>query len=130
MGAFHSAWSIGLAATGIAAGIAAIATSFATIKKDAQTPIQFAAVGASDIDGGTLFVAGEMGKTEAVYTGANGKTNVANVRQMEQAFYNALSRHSREGNGTIVVQTYLDGEKVYENTTAKAKSRGNVWAKV
>ena len=130
MGAFHSAWSIGLAATGIAAGIAAIATSFATIKKDAQTPIQFAAVGASDIDGGTLFVAGEMGKTEAVYTGSNGKTNVANVRQMEQAFYNALSRHSREGNGTIVVQTYLDGEKVYENTTARAKSRGNVWAKV
>jgi hypothetical protein len=86
--------------------------------------------GASNIDGGTLFVAGEMGKTEAVYTGSNGKTNVANVRQMEQAFYNALSRHSREGNGTIVVQTYLDGEKVYENTTAKAKARGNVWAKV
>ena len=88
------------------------------------------ASGASDIDSGTVFRAGEFGKTEAVYTGSNGKTNVANVRQMEQAFYNALSRHSREGNGTIVVQTYLDGEKVYENTTAKAKSRGNVWAKV
>jgi hypothetical protein len=86
-------------------------------------------MGASDIDSGTVFRAGEFGKTEAVYTGSNGKTNVANVRQMEQAFYNALSRHSREGNGTIVVQTYLDGEKVYENTTAKAKSRGNVWAK-
>lgn len=92
--------------------------------------VEMHAMGASDIDGGTLFVAGEMGKTEAVYTGSNGKTNVANVRQMEQAFYNALSRHSREGNGTIVVQTYLDGEKVYENTTARAKSRGNVWAKV
>jgi hypothetical protein len=87
-------------------------------------------MGASDIDSGTIFRAGEFGKTEAVYTGSNGKTNVANVRQMEQAFYNALSRHSRDGNGTIVVQTYLDGEKVYENTTAKAKSRGNVWAKV
>ena len=130
MGAFHSAWSMGAAAIGITAGIAAIVASFATIKKEAKTPIQFAAVGASNLDGGTLFVAGEMGKTEAVYTGSNGKTNVANVRQMEQAFYNALSRHSREGNGTIVVQTYLDGEKVYENTTAKAKSRGNVWAKV
>lgn len=86
-------------------------------------------VGASDIDSGTVFRAGEFGKTEAVYTGSNGKTNVANVRQMEQAFYNALSRHSREGNGTIVVQAYLDGEKVYENTTAKAKSQGFVWAK-
>jgi hypothetical protein len=87
------------------------------------------AVGASDIDSGTVFRAGEFGKTEAVYTGSNGKTNVANVRQMEQAFYNALSRHSREGNGTIVVQAYLDGEKVYENTTRRAKQVGNVWAK-
>jgi hypothetical protein len=59
----------------------------------------------------------------------NGKTNVANVKQMEQAFYNALARHSAEGNGTIVVQAYLDGEKVYENTTARAKARGKVWAK-
>lgn len=128
-GVFHSAWSMGLATAGIAAGIAMIVGSIASVKKEIEQPIQFAAVGASDIDGGTLFVAGEMGKTEAVYTGSNGKTNVANVRQMEQAFYNALSRHSREGNGTIVVQAYLDGEKVYENTTAKAKARGNVWSK-
>jgi hypothetical protein len=128
-GVFHSAWSMGLATAGIAAGIAMIVASIATVKKDIQQPVQFAAVGASNLDGGTLFVAGEMGKTEAVYTGGNGKTNVANVRQMEQAFYNALSRHSREGNGTIVVQAYLDGEKVYENTTAKAKSQGFVWAK-
>ena len=128
-GAFHSSWSIGLATAGIVAGIAAIVASIATVKKDVQQPVTYAAVGASNLDSGTLFVAGEMGKTEAVYTGANGKTNVANVRQMEQAFYNALSRHSREGNGTIVVQAYLDGEKVYENTTAKAKSQGFVWAK-
>lgn len=85
--------------------------------------------GASDIDSGTVFRAGEFGKTEAVYTGSNGKTNVANVRQMEQAFYNALSRHSREGNGTIVVQAVLDGEVVYENTTSRARARGQTWAK-
>ena len=91
--------------------------------------VEMHAMGASDIDGGTLFVAGEMGKTEAVYTGSNGKTNVANVRQMEQAFYNALSRHTAEGNDKIVVQAYLDGEKVYENTTSRAKARGKVWAK-
>lgn len=87
------------------------------------------ASGASDIDSGTVFRAGEFGKTEAVYTGSNGKTNVANVRQMEQAFYNALSRHSREGNGTIVVQAVLDGEVVYENTTSRARARGQTWAK-
>jgi hypothetical protein len=92
-------------------------------------PIPNFASGASDIDSGTVFRAGEFGKTEAVFTASNGKTNVANVRQMEQAFYNALSRYGSSGNGTITVQAYLDGEKVYENTTAKAKSRGNVWAK-
>jgi hypothetical protein len=84
--------------------------------------------GASDIDSGTVFRAGEFGKTEAVYTGSNGKTNVANVKQMEQAFYNALSRYGAEDGGKIVVEAYLDGEKVYQNTTAKAKQRGKVWA--
>lgn len=101
-----------------------------TIKYNpSYNPIPSFSTGASDIDSGTIFRAGEMGKTEAVYTGSNGKTNVANVRQMEQAFYNALSRYTQEGNGTIVVQAYLDGEKVYENTTARAKAQGKVWAK-
>ena len=112
-------------AIGLGATVAGIGLMVGT-----QLAIPNDEMGASDIDSGTVFRAGEFGKTEAVYTGSNGKTNVANVRQMEQAFYNALTRHSREGNGTIVVQTYLDGEKVYENTTAKAKARGNVWAKV
>lgn len=84
--------------------------------------------GASDIDSGTVFRAGEFGKAEAVYTGSNGKTNVANVKQMEQAFYNALSRYGAEDGGKIVVEAYLDGEKVYQNTTSKAKERGKVWA--
>ena len=85
--------------------------------------------GASDIDSGTVFRAGENGKTEAIYTASNGKTNVANVKQMEQAFYNALARHSANGNGTIVAELYLDGEKVYQNTTAHASSRGYGWSK-
>lgn len=126
---FYGNWAKALAIPAIVAGATLTVMANSKAVREAKMP-DFYANGASDIDGGTLFVAGEMGKTEAVYTGSNGKTNVANVRQMEQAFYNALSRHSREGNGTIVVQTYLDGEKVYENTTAKAKSRGNVWAKV
>ena len=69
IGVFHSAWSIGLATAGIIAGIAAITASIASVKKQAENTIQFYANGASDIDGGTMFVAGEMGKTEAVYTG-------------------------------------------------------------
>lgn len=112
--------AIGLGAAVAGAGIL-VSTELAKVPRHAN--------GASDIDSGTLFVAGEMGKTEAVYTGSNGKTNVANVRQMEQAFYNALSRYSREGNGTIVVQAVLDGEVVYENTTSRARARGQTWAK-
>lgn len=113
-----------IGAIGLGATVAGIGLMVGT-----QLAIPNYEMGASDIDSGTVFRAGEFGKTEAVYTGTNGKTNVANVRQMEQAFYNALSRHSREGNGTIIVQAYLDGEKVYENTTARAKAQGNVWAK-
>ena len=48
------------------------------------------ATGASDIDSGTIFRAGEAGKTEAVFTGSNGKTNVANVQQMYKAEYMAV----------------------------------------
>ena len=111
----------GIGVGALIAGIKGVATKEAKIPNCEN--------GASDIDSGTVFRAGEFGKTEAVYTGSNGKTNVANVRQMEQAFYNALSRYGSENGGTIVVETYLDGEKVYQNTTEKAKARGNVWAK-
>lgn len=120
--AFHMfehnyAMALGVGAT-VAAGVLQVSTMIPNFEK-----------GASDIDSGTVFRAGEFGKTEAVYTGSNGKTNVANVRQMEQAFYNALSRYGSEDGGKIVVETYLDGEKVYENTTKRAKARGNVWSK-
>ena len=85
--------------------------------------------GASDIDSGTIFRAGEFGKTEMVYNGTNGKTNVANVQQMQQAMYNALVAYGKtEGNGGKPIVVYLDGEKVYENTTSHAKQRGNVWS--
>lgn len=125
---FWGNWAKAIAIPVMVAGATLSVMSSLESVKNAKGP-DYHASGASDIDGGTLFVAGEMGKTEAVYTGSNGKTNVANVRQMEQAFYNALSRYGAEGGGTIVVETYLDGERVYQNTTEKAKARGNVWAK-
>ena len=129
--AFHTGWTVGTAAVAIIGGLTAIAAAFANFdKKSKSFSVPMFAKGASNIDGGTLFVAGEMGKTEAVYTGSNGKTNVANVQQMEQAFYNALSRHSSSGNDKITVVTYLDGEKVYQNTTAHAKKDGKIWSKV
>lgn len=88
------------------------------------SPEQFA-VGASDIDGGTLFVAGEAGRTEAVYTGANGKANVANVSQMEEAFYNALIRYGRENRGTNTpITVNIDGKPVFNSVRGVANSMG------
>lgn len=124
-GAFHSAWSLGLAAAGIVAGIGAIVASIATVKKDINVP---AYANGGLPDKGTMFVAGEAG-AEMVYNMPNGQSGVANVRQIEQAMFNALVRYGEQNGGAIVVQAYLDGEKVYENTTARAKAQGNVWAK-
>lgn len=80
-------------------------------------------------DKGTLFIAGESG-AEIVATSSNGQTGVTNVQQIQQAMYNALVAYGRTqgGNGQEIV-VYLDGEKVYQNTTAHAKRRGNSWAK-
>lgn len=80
-------------------------------------------------DKGTMFVAGEAG-AEIVYNTPSGQSGVVNVQQIEQAMYGALVRYGKSngGNGQPI-EVYLDGEKVYQNTTAHAKRRGNVWGK-
>jgi hypothetical protein len=80
-------------------------------------------------DKGTMFIAGEAG-AEIVYNTPSGQSGVVNVQQIEQAMYGALVRYGKTngGNGQPI-EVYLDGEKVYQNTTAHAKRRGNVWGK-
>jgi hypothetical protein len=78
-------------------------------------------------DRGTIFRAGEAGTEVVSHT--NGVTEVTNVRQMEQAFFNALLRHSKTTNGKTEIIVNLDGEKVYKNTTEHAKQHGNTWNK-
>lgn len=80
-------------------------------------------------DKGTMFVAGEAG-AEIVYNTPSGQSGVVNVQQIEQAMYSALVRYGKTsgGNGQPI-EVYLDGEKVYQNTTAHAKRRGNVWGR-
>lgn len=80
-------------------------------------------------DKGTMFVAGEAG-AEIVYNTPSGQSGVVNVQQIEQAMYGALVRYGKSngGNGQPI-EVYLDGEKVYQNTTAHAKRRGNVWGR-
>lgn len=111
-----------LAAASLGAVIAGAANLVSSIEKHEM--------GASDIDGGTLFIAGEGGKTEAVYTGSNGKSNVANIAQLRQAFYGALVDWSASNKGETTLNVYLDGETVYKNTTKHANMQGKTWAKV
>ena len=60
----------------------------------------------------------------------SGQSGVVNVQQIEQAMYSALIRYGKtQGENGQPIVVYLDGEKVYQNTTAHAKRRGNVWGK-
>lgn len=113
-----------LIATGVAAIIAGV-TNFA----DAVSNIQKHAMGASDIQGGSLFIAGEMGKTEMVYSGENGKSNVANISQLQRAVYGALTDWSAQNGNNQVITVELDGETVYRNTTNHASKRGEHWSR-
>ena len=79
-------------------------------------------------DKGTLFIAGEAG-AEIVTNSPNGQTGVTNVQQIQQAMYNALVAYGKtQGSNGQAIEVYLDGEKVYQNTTAHAKRRGKVWS--
>lgn len=120
---------IGASIAGI--GIGAIIAGVKTISNQLKTSeVPKYANGASNIDGGTLFYAGEAGKTEVVYNGDNGKSNVANISQLSTAFYQALVRYGSNKNNNISLQVNLDGETVYKNTTSHAKRNGLCWSKI
>ena len=124
----HTAWSLGVAAATIAIGIGAVIASIAMAKSKAASELTTFAEGGLP-DKGTLFVAGEAG-AEMVYNNPNGQSGVANVKQIEQAMYNALVAYGNtHKGGDNEITVYLDGEVVYRNTTSKAKAHGNVWAK-
>ena len=75
-------------------------------------------------DKGTMFIAGEAG-AEMVYNMPSGQSGVANVSQIEQAFYNALVRYGRENNGgAINVNVNLDGQQLYRSVERAAGQRG------
>ena len=110
----------GLAVAGAVAGLGATIANAVNIKayKNGGLP-----------DKGTMFLAGEAG-AEIVYNNPNGQSGVANIAQIKQAMLQALIEYGRTSGGNdrpIVV--YLDGEKVYENTTSHANRHGNKWVK-
>lgn len=79
-------------------------------------------------DKGTMFLAGEAG-AEIVYNTPSGQSGVVNVHQIKQAMYQAMVEYGRNNQDNRPLVVYLDGEKVYENTTSHAKRRGEIWSK-
>lgn len=104
--------------------LAGVGAAIAGVLGLTETIIPKYATGASDIDSGTLFIAGEMGKTEAVYTGSNGKTNVANIQQMQSAFSGSLREWWKSAKSDIPQFKEVSGTGIYEINKSEMKRRG------
>ena len=132
-GAFHSAWSLGLAATGIIAGIVAITAALDGTKKDIENmSISMYAEGGMP-DKGTMFVAGEAG-AEYVYDMPNGQSGVANIQQIAQATYQGTTSALRDWWGGMSAKndipqlTEANATGMYQAVTGVAKSYGKKWS--
>ena len=84
--------------------------------------------GASDIDSGTIFRAGEFGKTEAVFTGSNGKTNVANIQQMKTAYTQSLNEWWAHAKHDIPAFQGVSESGIYTMVDGEARRRGKTFS--
>ena len=124
--AMNSVLSWGVALPILLAGVGA-----AIAGVQGLTPkVDMYANGASEIDSGTLFVAGEMGKTEAVYTGSNGKTNVANIQQMKSAYTQSLNEWWSHAKHDIPAFQGVSDSGIYTIVDGEAKRRGKTFSNV
>lgn len=123
LGAFHSAWSIGLAAAAIIAGITATTAVITRAQERAEENIQYRKNGGKLEDG--LFT---MSKGEIIGSFDDGSTVVANNQQIiegiKQGVYEAVSGAMHSQNGATG-NVYLDGRKVGV-TTAQYSGRENI----
>ena len=132
-GAFHSAWSLGLAATGIIAGIVAITSALNSTKKDIENVSVSMYADGGLPDKGTMFVAGEAG-AEYVYDMPNGQSGVANIQQIAQATYQGTTSALRDWWGGMSAKndipqlTEANATGMYEAVTGVARSRGKKWS--
>lgn len=133
LAATHSAWSLGLAAAGIVAGIAAIGVAIASAKSEAaniDAEVQgFATGGITDAN---FIMTNEYGKREWVGQMKN-KTAVVNDTQMSTVMEHAVARGVLQANSIsntaqqpieLTITTTLDGEVVYRNQKKVAAKRG------
>mgnify|MGYP003311525321 CR=1 FL=1 len=108
-GAFHSAWSLGVAAVGIAAGIAAVVVAVSTAKdsiKDLNGEIKAFATGGFP-EQGQLFIANEAGPELVGSMG--GRTTVVNNQQIVEGIEQGCYR------GFIRAMSTTDGNNVNLN---------------
>lgn len=109
LGAFHSAWSIGLAVAGIVAGIGMMTAAIASVKKEISIPAY--STGGVVEDG--LF---QMNQNEIIGKFPNGKTTVANndqiVEGISQGVYEAVISANSQNNQQLTGNVYIDGAKV------------------
>lgn len=134
-GVFHSAWSLGLAAAGIVAGIAAITAVIATSQKDVDNIEVPKYADGGMPDKGSMFIAGEAG-AEMVYNNSNGQSGVANIQQIAQATYQGTMGALRDWWGGMSAKNDIpqleeaNATGMYQAVTGVAKSYGNAWSKV
>ncbi|MEG2540276.1 MAG: hypothetical protein RSB59_00650 [Clostridia bacterium] len=136
VGAMQSAWSLGIAAAAIVAGIIAITSAVTQSQKDGGFDFgsgikKFAQGGYPDR--GQMFIAGEAG-AEMVANIGGGQSAVANIPQIEEAMYRALKRISREEsqvNNEQNINLHLDingrefARATYPDYRAEGKRRGD-----
>ena len=133
MGAFHSAWSLGLAAVGIVAGIAAVTAMVNSAKSNIETmEIPKYANGGSPAKG-SLFWANEDGP-ELVASTSGGGSAVMNMKQLEDAVARGFIRgFAATDNGyenDDTTEVYVDGQRLFNIMRNTAKRNGYDFVKV
>lgn len=140
-GVFHSAWSLGLAAAGIAAGIGAIIASIATVKKEVETPVSHSAHANGGYTNANLIMTHENGKREWVGKAA-GSSAIVNDTQMSdimetavaKGVYRALSSSRTDGSsgGTTknVYNFQVNGRTLLSVMEDEARKQGKALTRI
>lgn len=132
-GAFHSAWSLGLAIAGIAAGIVAVTAAVNSAKAniDSMEVPKYAKGGLADK--GSLFYAGEAGPELVTQTSGGGST-IMNMKQLEDAVARGFIRgFAATDNGyenDDTTEVYVDGQRLFNIMRNTAKRNGYDFVRV
>ena len=132
-GAFHSAWSLGLAIVGIAAGIVAVTSAVNSAKAniDSMEVPKYANGGLATK--GSLFYAGEAGPELVTQTSGGGST-IMNMKQLEDAvargFIRGFASTDNGYDNDDTTEVYVDGQRLFNVMRGVAKRNGYDFVRV